>query len=410
MYRQLGTEERLFWSYAQLRPVHFTLVANIRGSLHFEGLRQALDRVQHRHPLLNVKIALDRTEIPWFINDSVQIPVRVVGRHTPQQWHQEVERELANPFDWSQAPLIRVVWLQGDDVFDLIITCDHAIADGMSVVFLLRDILQALESPDRPLPVLSQQRPYEQLIPTFQQKLSSSFEPSLGTTKTKPTLPENSRPRLHAWSLSTAETSALISACKQSQTTVHAAICAAFLLAIRDDQNGNFDETIPLKCFCAIDLRPFLPTIAEDFGAYFTFILTADKVAGNRSVWELARSIKSQIDLKTTPAQIFAHIPNSEAFIATLPSLDEVVVALETVNRYDLNVSNLGRLKIDRQYGEFQLTAVYGPAITNHMDRAAIVGIATLDERMFFSLVYPESDFSSAQIDRLQQTAMQFLN
>jgi hypothetical protein len=44
------------------------------------------------------------------------------------------------------------------------------------------------------------------------------------------------------------------------------------------------------------------------------------------------------------------------------------------------------------------------------MNRAAIVGVATLGERMFFSLVYPGSDFSSAQIDQLQQTAMQFLN
>ncbi len=59
MYRQLGIEERLFWSYTQLRPVRFTLTANIIGSLHLEGLRQALAKVQHRHPLLNVKIALD---------------------------------------------------------------------------------------------------------------------------------------------------------------------------------------------------------------------------------------------------------------------------------------------------------------------------------------------------------------
>jgi hypothetical protein len=41
----------------------------------------------------------------------------------------------------------------------------------MSVVFLLRDILQALESPDRPLPVLSPQPPYEQLTAAFNQKL-----------------------------------------------------------------------------------------------------------------------------------------------------------------------------------------------------------------------------------------------
>jgi hypothetical protein len=87
-----------------------------------------------------------------------------------------------------------------------------------------------------------------------------------------------------------------------------------------------------------------------------------------------------------------------------------VVVALETINRYDLNVSNLGRLKIDRQYGEFQLTAVYGPALTNHMDRAFIVGVATLGERMFFNLIYPELDHSFAQIRQLQQTAMRSID
>ncbi len=92
MYRQLGTEERLFWSYAQLRPVHFILTANIIGSLHLEGLQQALAKVQHRHPLLNVKITLDRTEIPWFITDSVQIPVRVVERQITQQWQRQVEQ------------------------------------------------------------------------------------------------------------------------------------------------------------------------------------------------------------------------------------------------------------------------------------------------------------------------------
>jgi hypothetical protein len=100
------------------------------------------------------------------------------------------------------------------------------------------------------------------------------------------------------------------------------------LLAIRNDRNGNFDETIPLKCFYAIDLRPFLLMIAEDLDAYFTFILTTDKVTSDRSVWELARwrslsareSIKSHSDLKTNPTQIFAHIPDCEAFIATLPS------------------------------------------------------------------------------------------
>ena len=111
MYRQLGTEERIFWSYEQVRPMHFTLAANIIGTLPVDRLQQALTQVQQRHPLLNVRIVLDQSGTPWFMRDSAKIPVRLVKRHSEQQWQQEVEQEIANPFDWDQAPLVRVVLL-----------------------------------------------------------------------------------------------------------------------------------------------------------------------------------------------------------------------------------------------------------------------------------------------------------
>jgi NRPS condensation-like uncharacterized protein len=337
--------------------------------------------------------------------------LRLLERHSPQQWQQEVERELADPFDWNRAPLVRVVLLQGDDMSDLIITCDHTIADGMSVVFLLRDILQAVRSPDRPLADLPERESFEKLVPQFEQKLQplSLFEPSLASTKTKPTLPEKSRPRLHTWSLSTTETSAIVTSCQQAQTTVHGAICAAFLLAITKErtQKNEIGESITLKCLSPIDVRRFLPEIEEDFGHYFTYTLTTDTIDPDQSLWELARSIKAQLNLKIDSEKIFAHLPDSEAFMSTFPCPEEVITALETVNKYDVMVSNLGRLKIPQQHGEFELAGVYGPSATTHIARDLVIGVTTLGDQMFFSLVYSGSDFSSAQIEQLQQTAMQ---
>jgi hypothetical protein len=221
MYRQLGTSERTIWLYDRVRSVHFTLTANIIGKVHLERLKQALAQVQQRHPLLNVKIALDRTEIPWLITETQIIPIRVVKRHSPQQWQQEVERELTN--------------------------------------------------------------------------------------------------------------------------------------------------------------------------------------------WELARSIKTQLDQKINSEQIFADLPNSEAFISTHPSPDDAVTAIETAYIKDITVSNLGRLKIPQQYGELQLAAVYSPSIFDRFDRDLVVGVITLGGRVFFSLTYSESGFSVAQIEQFQQTAMQIL-
>jgi NRPS condensation-like uncharacterized protein len=412
--RQLGTSERTVSLYSQVRPNHFTLTANILGALHLEGLQQALIKVQQRHPLLNVRIALDRQEVPWVIKDIGIIPVRLIERHSPQQWQQEVERELANPFDWNQAPLIRVVLLQGVDVSDLIITCDHTISDGISVVFLLRDILQALESPDRPLGDLPERESYEKLVTQFEQRLQplSLFEPSLVSTKTKPTLPAKSRPCLHTWSLSTVETSEIVTLCQQAQTSVYAAICAALLMAIAKErtQNHDLEESTHLKCLSPINVRQFLPEIEADFGHYFVYTLIAESIAPDRSLWELARSIRAKLNQKIDPTQIFSHIPDSEAFISTLPRPDDVVAMMETFNKYDVLVSNLGRLTMPQQYGEFELAAIYGPSATTHVDRDLVVGVMTLGDRMFFSLVYSGSDFSSAQIEQLQQTAMRFLN
>ncbi len=412
MYRQLGTEEHMIWSYEQILPIHFTLTANIIGTVHVDQLQQALIKVQQRHPLLNVRIALSSSGIPWLITDSAQIPVRVVKRHSSQQWHQEVEQELSNPFDWSQAPLIRVVLLQGEGVSDLIVTCMHAIADGMSVVFLLRDILLSIGEPNQELSILPDQQSYERLVPQFEPKYRAlSFEPSLSLTYTKPTLPEKSRPRLHTWSLSTVETIELIHRCQEAQTSVHAAICAAFMLAmsIQSTQQNEFEESTPLKCLSAINIRRFLPQIEEDFGFYFTGIVTTDNITPNLSLWDLARSIKVQLNQKIAPEQIFAHLPDLEAFMSALPSPIEVLKMTETAYNYDVCVTNLGRLTIPQQYGEFQLASVYGPSAMTHVSHNFVVGVTTLGEQMFFSLVYSDLKNSPAQIEKLQQKAMQFL-
>lgn len=410
MQHQLGNEERMVWAYDRVCPLHFMIAAHIIGTLHLKGLQQALVKVQQRHPLLNVKIALDRSEIPWVVTDTGSIPVRLVERHSPHQWQQEVERELSNPFDWHQAPLIRLVLVRGNDASDLIISCHHSISDGMSVVFLLRDILQILGTPDRSLSALPPHPPYAQLIPHFEPKPkppASPFEPSLATTPTQSTVPAHSCPRLHAWSLTTAETSAIVHACKQAQTTVHTAICAAFLLTIA--QQPEVDAATPLKCLTAINFRRFLPAIEDDFGFYYGLIKTVHSIDPALSVWELARLIKAELDRRTAPDRIFAHLPEIEGFLSTQPSFDDVVKMVEVVNGCDLCVTNLGRLTIPQQYGELQLAAVYGPSIFSHTDRDLFVGITTLGERMFFSFTYSELDFSATQIEQIQQTAMQFL-
>jgi NRPS condensation-like uncharacterized protein len=417
MNRQLGIEEHTLWLYDQAAPCHFAVTAKIVGELSIEQLQKTLVWVQQRHPLLRGKIALDQSGYPWFVEELANIPLRVVKRQSEQQWQQEVEQEIAHPFDWNQAPLIRMVLVHATDVSELIITCHHVLADGMSTVYLLRDILQAMGLPDLQQHVLPERPHYEQLTPVFTQKLKTNIQektvelPSWlveSPTSTQPTLQENCRPRLLSWSLSPEATATVTRRCQQKQTSVHAAICAAFLLTIY--QQSNIDvQSSELKCLIPINIRQFLaPSIQEDFGYYFTRMIMAHTVTPNLSLWDLAHAIKSQLRQKMSPDQIFAHLPEAQAFIATLPSADLVKKVIQESD-YDVLVSNLGRLNIPRQYGHLQLEAFYGPSATSHFENDRFVGVATLGDQMFFSLVYSESDISPTQIERLQQEAMQLL-
>jgi hypothetical protein len=60
------------------------------------------------------------------------------------RWELEVDREMAVPFTPEQAPLISSVLIHKPQSSVLIMIAHHAIADGMALVFLIRDLLQVL--------------------------------------------------------------------------------------------------------------------------------------------------------------------------------------------------------------------------------------------------------------------------
>lgn len=210
----------------------------------------------------------------------------------------------------------------------------------------------------------------------------------------------------------------MIHRCQQAQTSVHAAICAAFLLAIaQSTQSQNHTESqrleqqpVILNSLTPINIRQFLtPPIQEDFGYYFTSSISAHTITPNLSLWDLAHAIKAQLNQKMLPDQIFAHLPEAQAFVATNPSVDVIEEMFQELYRYDVLVSNLGQLHIPTQYGHLQLEAVYGPSGAIHVANGRFIGVVTLGDQMFFNLLYSESDISLAQIEHIQQEAMRLL-
>src|SRR5262245_13042543 len=143
--RPLDSLEHLFWLTDQYRPFHFTVTAQVFGETSVRLWREALARLQERHPLLSVAIDRQSGGIPRFRRvAATPIPLRVVHDDPQSRWEVEVAAELATPFALSDAPLVRAVLIHAADNAAFTLVAHHSIADGMSLAHAVSDTLRAL--------------------------------------------------------------------------------------------------------------------------------------------------------------------------------------------------------------------------------------------------------------------------
>ncbi|HLP88296.1 MAG TPA: condensation domain-containing protein [Nostocaceae cyanobacterium] len=406
--RPLGANEKSIWLCDQVEPIHIALTAQIQGELSTEQLKRALMQVQQRHPLLRVRIALDETEQPWFVEEEANIPLRVLRRLSEQHWQREVETEISTPFNWNQAPLVRAVLLHSLEISELIVVYHHSIGDGVSGAYLVRDILQAIAVPSAILPPLPMPLSAEELMLGQADGAVPDCPVALQTSEFNP--PEiSSRSLLLAGSLTPETTSQLISRCRQEKTSVHAVICAAFLLAIVRQSGSKQQQT--LSCLTPIDLqRHFMSVSNAQFSVCATAARTSHALTPDTSVWTVAQLVKQQLNSAMETERVMAVIQQTQAWMSANPSLIQVWQGFIEQYCCDIGVTNLGRLAIPQQFGQLQLRGIYGPSVMALGGRSRVLGVATVGEQLCFTLVYPKSVLSPEAATQLQQDAMQLLH
>lgn len=394
MERYLGAFEHWFWLWDQTYPLQFVIVAKLQGQFSPNQLAIALQQVQHRHPMLRVCIAIDETGRPKFIETDGEIPVRWVARTNDQHWQQELELEMTHSFDWQVAPLLRVVILQAGDKSELMIVCHHSIADASSSIYLLRDIVQGLEGKTFERSDLSTSLSLEEAFPQLALAPEVTGEGSLYST----TISRRPQPHVRSAMLSAELTQQLIKRSRTEQTTVHAAISAAFLLALTQQP---FRSSDPLQCVHPVNVRSHLSLPMPDaVGLYVNSGVTTHSLEPNSAFWDVARSVKSQL-LKTNIAeQLVEDSQTRQATLSKLPNTAAFAKLLQQLTS-QLVVTNLGLIEIPQQYDEIRIEALYAPAVLSRNVPQRVVGVSTLGDRMFLTIVFaPPTDVDRAQSDR----------
>lgn len=164
--RKLINVERVLWKRGYI-SLNVIMVAKIKGSFSTEQLNDALLKVSRKYPLLRIKIKLEDNDDAFFVSEDVpEFSIRTVSSKKGDDWLQEAKEELLSTIPWEKGPLIRFVLVQSPDINDLIINCYHCICDGLSIAFLLRDLLFSLANPDEKVDLISETPIYDELLPS----------------------------------------------------------------------------------------------------------------------------------------------------------------------------------------------------------------------------------------------------
>jgi hypothetical protein len=226
----------------------------------------------------------------------------------------EIEADYDNLFPADSGPLVRFILLQQSDMTDLVLMFNHSLYDGLSVYYVLRDIMYYLAQPDAlaepapPISGISDLIP-EGVIAALAQRSPHSDPPA-------PRLPqpvllaigatENPQLRVFSWALTEAQTTALIERCRSERTSVHAAICAAFMFAFANLKIGH--ESTVRTLATAVNLRARLKEpVGEALGLLIeSAALCKLDCPPERAFGDAAREFKAQLTDKISDEVVFA--------------------------------------------------------------------------------------------------------
>lgn len=173
-------------------PFNVVIAFRLRGSFTLKEIQQALARIQNKHPWLRALISYDEKNIPWFNvpEKPASIPVRIITRQSEDQWQEESRKEWKTNFNYEKLPLIRFIWIKGENVSDMLFAFHHCLCDGGSAMAFSHEFLKVLDNPAAEIGVEKPILGIEDVVPASilnsrRQKLKARFIGRLAATAIK---------------------------------------------------------------------------------------------------------------------------------------------------------------------------------------------------------------------------------
>lgn len=378
------------------KPFNVLFPVRLCGDFEEPAVELVFEKLQKKHLWLNAFIKNDDHNHPWFSVDEsnpVKIPIRVVTRDSAENWQTESVKEWSIPFDTKKGPLIRLVWIKGNGVSEMILVMHHCLSDGRSIVAVLDEFLQLLDDINADITTETSITGIEDIIPPalLQNKklrirsklimgavwLALSLIPSRGKQT------ERQKDYFIHWKLSKENTAGLITLCKTEGVTVNSMMCNIILSAFKHVKQKKALN----KISCPVDIRNFIPRIKENniFAFPLMIMVSAYK---NLNFSANARAIQNDITRKINNLKPNNIMMILEAGHSSLHKLMNFLKSQEATK--DCMFSNLGKISIPHQYKSFEVETIFSPtSIPQHGDTTAITTL-TYGGQIDFSIISSE--------------------
>lgn len=330
------------------------------------------------------------------------IPLQIAPRASDEDWVRVAEREIDQAFDYRTGPMCRCVWLRGPDVSDLLVVYDHLTVDGRASMYALRDLMALLADPDRkPDPLVPPMM--RDLIPSaIRAKILAAAAGFSGAPQGTPVsqfaAPAPAPMRTIPIEWNEAETAALVSACRARHLTVQAALCTALAIPFAEREPDSPERWVE----CPVDLRSRLSQpVGEAVGNYISLAVIRLDCSPARDPWEIVRQAGREL----------TSISDEQLFLDPLVmmAVSDHPISLPPVNvRYDLSVSNVGRMEIPADYGPFHLDSIFGPTMGVYLAGHRILAVTTFGGRM--RCTFTSRDPDAPHIVRRAREIISFLS
>ncbi len=461
--RKLVHREYVFYG---AYSANIIMVVRIKGDVPQDSLRSVIKQMPYRHPLLQVRIIKDEHGVPWFTSEGCkEVDLEIQSRSSYSDWINTCYADYHHPFRHAEGPHVKFTLLYSPTVSELVITIHHVIGDGMSLGYLVRDILDHLADPTREYirlepPIFTIENipiePKANLLVKFilnrynkkWQRQKSEHNISFDEedmANVHEVFVSNFKPIFSNLQLSEAETTSFIHKCRKEEVTVNSALLTLFLRV--QQQYLNLDPKFKHRTIVPVNIRPRLrKPVGEEFSYYASGYDIKYQYKEDKSFWDNVRTFHKMIYDKMTDKNIFRdlvlmyhymdpsimgdlkylfsgrlvkeHQSRYEKLSQLAQQKNLVVNKIIKSKKLDLssfthevlltNIGNLDRINLKRSYGSLELDSLLFAPGSNARMRLAI-GVVTASGKLNLSISSMSHIYSQEKLDEIKNLAYEKL-